>query len=182
MVRILVLDGDIMSKSKLTTHSKVRYTERIGYREDVKTKLNLAKKYGVRINDIPVEYYKQRKLIGYKKIYYDGIMFVFSANNYHNVVTVYPYHDKVLQRLYDIKRNNIVKESKNPIKYKQTYFCVDEQKYSIVMNGFKIVELKTMELCPDYIYPNYGDYKPLIRIIESIRKFLSGKSVSIFGC
>ena len=51
-----------------TIHSKVRYSQRVNPRDTMDETVLLAKKYGVRIEDIPLEHDGIRGFMGHNKI------------------------------------------------------------------------------------------------------------------
>ena len=44
-----------MSNTKLTMHSKVRFSQRVDYREFMEETVEKVLKYGVRLDDIPID-------------------------------------------------------------------------------------------------------------------------------
>lgn len=93
----------------ITTHSKVRYSQRIGYRENMDKNIKKALKYGVRSSDIPKEHNGLRLFLKRSKIYYSGNVFVFKCN-YTILVTVYPYESSILEAI-QIEKERILKKS-----------------------------------------------------------------------
>ena len=69
-----------MKKINITTHSKVRYSERVGYRDNLEQELSQAKKYGLKKKDFPSADEKNREFMT-NKIYFDRKIFVFANSN-----------------------------------------------------------------------------------------------------
>ena len=143
------------SKCISTLHSKVRYSERVGYRESMKKTLKKVLKYGIRLEDVPKRYTKERKYLKRNKVYFQGKIYVFAKQNqYHTLLTVYPYHSEVLESLYQSKD----RERKEKY-YKQFFTSQRKVLYRISLYKNRIYEVKvvskreyTLELLEDKRY------------------------------
>ena len=143
------------SKCISTLHSKVRYSERVGYRESMNKTLQKVLKYGIRLVDVPEKCIKERKYLKRNKIYFQGKIYVFAnQNQYHKLLTVYPYHSVVLENLCQSK----YRERKEKY-YKQFFTSQRKVLYRISLYKNRIYEVKvvskreyTLELLEDKRY------------------------------
>lgn len=80
------------TKTVFTTHSKFRFTERIGSRSTMEGEVKKAKRYGIMHRNIPNDpkYTYLFKYLKYSRIYYNGHVFVFNADNYYQLRTCFP--------------------------------------------------------------------------------------------
>ena len=91
-----------MKKYIPTIHSKMRYSQRVGYRETMDDTVHLALKYGVRLEDIPntKENERLRSFIQRDKIYFKGRIYIFAnQGEYKTLITVYYTNDKTLEKI-----------------------------------------------------------------------------------
>ena len=90
-----------MAKCIQTRHSKVRYSERVDYRESMDNTMKKVIKYGIRIDNVPHKFPIERSFLQRNKIYYKGKVYIFAnQNQYRTLLTVYPYKSEVLECIY----------------------------------------------------------------------------------
>ena len=157
-----------------TIHSKVRYSQRDNPRDTMDETVLLAKKYGVRIEDIPLEHNGIRGFLGHNKIYYEGRIYIFTEDsNYTKLVTIYYNKSSILEKIFvekeKIRKNEILMGEKKHYKIKITKF--KNEYYKIVYFKDKIIEYRLLLNCPEGIF-----YKS-DKINIEINKYLMGKRV-----
>ena len=115
-----------------TLHSKRRYYERVeefySHRDET---IRLAKKYGLRLKDIPKQYHRERKFMGNNKIYYNDKIYIFTNSQCYKLITIYNNTSPILTELFNKKELNR-KKSKD-LKYKtklvRKYIKVEDNMY-----------------------------------------------------
>lgn len=170
-----------MERLRVTTHSKIRYSQRIGYRDELQEELALAKKYGLKRKDISKNDFKKRKYM-LNKIYYNKNFYVFSDQTYKTLVTTYPCKKSGYQELFlnkKDKRISIIRKNKRT-KYRQTFATINNKNCSFVLDGKKIVELKFVKNIK-YKYERYGKNEELAPVFSSIAKYLKGEIIKPRG-
>ena len=101
-------------------HSKMRYSERVGYRNTMDDTVRLARKYGVRLEDIPNTKKNEsiRSFMKEDKIYYKDKIYIFAGSGqYKTLITIYCCKNKVLERIF-LKKEKIRKQKELKIKEK----------------------------------------------------------------
>ena len=127
-----------MSNFVPTIHSKVRFSERVGYRESMEQTVINAKKYGVRLDDIPKEYDRLRSFMQRNKIYYKERIYIFAEQvQYRTLVTVYYSKSKILEDIF-IEKERIRKQKY----YKQMFTTQANVLYSVTLHKGRICEVK----------------------------------------
>ena len=99
-----------------TLHSKIRYYERV--EEDYSRRdetIRLAKKYGLRLKDIPKQYHRERKFMCNNKIYYNDKIYIFTNSQCYKLITIYNNTSPILTELFNKKELNIKKSNNPPI-------------------------------------------------------------------
>lgn len=157
-----------------TIHSKVRYSQRVNPRDTMDETVLLAKKYGVRIEDIPLEHNGIRGFMGHNKIYYEGRIYIFTEDsNYTKLVTIYYNKSSILEKIFlekeRIRKNEVSMKDKKYYKIKITKF--KNEYYKIVYFKDKIIEYRLLLNCHEGIF-----YKS-DKINIEINKYLMGKRV-----
>ena len=128
-----------------TLHSKIRYYERVeeSYSNRDET-IRLAKKYGLKLKDIPKQYHRERKFMGNNKIYYNDKIYIFTDCRCYILKTIYNNTSDVLRELFNKKELNR-KKSKN-LKHKSNvvrkYIKVENNMYKITYSNSKITNIK----------------------------------------
>ena len=128
-----------------TLHSKIRYYERVeeNYSRRDET-IRLAKKYGLRLKDIPKQYHRERKFMGNNKIYYNDKIYIFTDCRCYILKTIYNNTSDVLRELFNKKELNR-KKSKD-LKYKtklvRKYIKVEDNMYKVTYSNSKITNIK----------------------------------------
>lgn len=165
-----------MKKIIPTLHSKARFSERIGYREDMKETLVKVKKYGIKLDDIPLDekYVKIRCFMQRNKIYHDGKVYIFAGSNeYKILLTVYPIDDENLEKLFIKKEKIRVKQN-----YYQMFTQLNFKLYSIIFYKGKITEIKQTDI-KKYRYQMLTDEKLLRYTPTHLSKLIKGKNSPI---
>ena len=159
-----------MAKYVSTWHSKVRYSERVGYRESMKKTLKNVMKYGVRLADVPLKYVKDRKFLKRNKIYYQGKVYIFAGvNQYHVLLTVYPHKSKVLEYLYRNKDS-----SRKERLYKQMFTTQQGVLYRVSLYKGKIFEVEVVNE-KEYTLEPLEDIKERLTISRSMMALIKGR-------
>lgn len=165
-----------MTVYKPTIHSKVRYSQRVNYRETMDDTVRLAKLYGIKLNDIPntEEYLDLRGFMGNHKIYYNKKIYIFSACDYYKLITVYKTTDKRLLDLQQAKDKVRKESSKIGRKIRGAVISLNNFTYGIVFNNDKIMELHAKRSVADQ-YLKYKNLNHVIDISKKISLLLKGK-------
>lgn len=159
-----------MAKCVTTMHSKVRYSERVGYRESMEKTLKKVVKYGVRIDDVPKKHHKERCFLQKNKIYYKGKVYIFAnQNEYHRLVTVYSYKNTVLEEIFQFKES-LRKERL----YKQMFTTQQGVLYKVSLYKGRIYEIKAVK-DKKYNLTPLEDKNLRKMIYKNIMKLLKGK-------
>ena len=69
-------------------HSKVRFSQRVDYREFIEETVEKVLKYGVRLDDIPIDKIGLRKYMRRSRIYYKGRIYVFDEQLQYFLVKI----------------------------------------------------------------------------------------------
>ena len=132
-----------MKKYIPTIHSKMRYSQRVGYRKTMDDTVHLALKYGVRLEDIPKtkENERLRSFIQRDKIYFKGRIYIFAnQGEYKTLITVYYTNDKTLEKILNEK----VETRKRKL-YRQIFTTQNSELYTIIFYKGRVVELKKVK-------------------------------------
>lgn len=165
-----------MTVYKPTIHSKVRYSQRVNYRETMDDTVRLAKLYGIKLKDIPntEEYLDLRGFMGNHKIYYNKKIYIFSGCDYYKLITVYKTTDKRLLDLQQAKDKVRKESSKIGRKIRGAVISLNNFTYGIVFNNDKIMELHAKRSIADQ-YLKYKNLNHIIDISKKISLLLKGK-------
>lgn len=164
-----------MSESILTFHAKNRFVERVGSRDKIQHSVEMAEKYGLRGEDIPMEYEPIKRFLSNNKIYYNNYVYIYANTKnkrFHTLLTVYEYQDSILQSLQDKKINNIKINNISLAKMdlKQIFVTFGDDIYNVIFNYDKIAIFHKVEVKDKYyVFPKIKDGE----VHNSIAKFLS---------
>ena len=134
-------------KYKLTTHFKVRFSERVNFRDTMDETISLVKKYGVRIQDVTESHENLRSFLAHNKIYYKNKIYVFDPNsNYTKLVTVYDYTSDILESIFIDKEHKRKSMSSTTIKtnYSRRLIYFRGWYYWLTRHENKIIGLKLL--------------------------------------
>ena len=153
-----------------TLHSKVRYSQRVDYRETMDQTLKKVLNYGIKLNDVPLEYNKVRSFLKRNKIYYNGKIYIFAnQNEYRKLLTVYTYRSSILEMLF--KKKDDERKQKY---YKQFFTSQSKILYRISLYKNKIYEIKVVTK-RKYTLPLLEDKRLRKNIVNHFIKLLAGK-------
>lgn len=159
-----------MSKYIPTNHSKIRFYERVdkNYNHRDET-IRLAKKYGLKLDDIPKRYKYERNFLGRDKIYYNDMIYIFAKNsNYNVLITIYNNTSKVLKKLFDAKeakRKEEKKARKQPkIENKTIYVSAMGRVFELLLINGKVAKIEKKTDKKEYPITKH----PITKRIEKI--------------
>lgn len=166
-----------MAKYKLTYHGKVRYRERVDNKNTIDNTVARAKKYGLRIADIPVEYKKERTFIGHNKICYEDKIYVFAGNSYNTLITVYNNNYEVLRNLFIEKEvsRKFKEEILKKDKFTNKVISVKNELYYLTYKKNKVVSLEVIEFKNKQMKLIFSIEKD--KISKLINQYMDGKQV-----
>ena len=154
-----------------TIHSKVRYSQRVNYRESMDKTVYNAIRLGVRLDDIPNEYDRLRGFMQRNKIYYKERIYIFAEQgSYKKLVTVYYSKSKILEEVFQQKEK--LRREKY---YKQMFTSQAEQLYSITLQKGRICGLRIVDE-KKYSYQPVQDMKLWRKVSIHLGKLLRGKT------
>ena len=165
-----------MATYKPTLHSKVRFSERVGYREGMKDTVLDAKRLGVRLDDIPKTEKNQnlRSFMQWNKIYYKGHIYIFKGQKkYHDLITVYYSDDIVLERIF--KRKEKLRKQKN---YSQMFTSQTFNLFDIVLYKDRIAKVTIVEKT-EYKYKVLVDSELMRNVCKHLGKLMKGKQSNL---
>lgn len=159
-----------MAKYRPTIHSKVRFSQRVDYRERMDETVKAALKFGVRLDDIPKEHERLRCFMQRDKIYYKERIYIFAEQyQYHTLVTVYYNRSKLLEEIFRKKE----KRRKEKY-YRQMLTTQSNVLYSITLYKERICEFKIIPK-KTYSYKILEDRELMIKISKHMAKLIKGK-------
>jgi len=152
----------------LTRHSKLRYNERVNSSKTLDEIVELARRYGLSIADIPKCYKCERRFLKYNKIYYNGYIFVFAPKSaYTKLVTVYPSKFSSFEKIF-LKKENDRKKKEALI---QKFILFNNNYYKITYYKNKIIEFRLLSnVLLDIKLSN--DF-----ILDKLKRYLNGEDV-----
>ena len=167
-----------MKKCVVTFHSKVRYSERVNYRNTMDETLRLVVKNGLRMEDIPSEHPYLKGFLSNNKIYYDGYIYIFAnltSKKRRALITMYKYPSPVLADLFNKKQQQI-KSSKGflyDLSIRQMFITVEDEQYKVIFNRKKIIGLYLAKEQDD-VFPILHDLNVYNRLVNQITNYKKG--------